>query len=137
MNTAEVIERLESEGVSLVLTPSGGLDVSGNKEAVGRVLPFLRNHKAEIVELLDRIAPTIQENVPGLVWCQDHLGELLAAGWTEAQLFKKSWPLGLAWLRVWDKATAIMEPGGLVVFTIQGHGRTVRQVARPDNKTIH
>lgn len=54
MNTAEVIERVESEGVSLTLTPSGGLDVSGDKEAVGRVLPFLRNHKAEIVDLLTK-----------------------------------------------------------------------------------
>lgn len=61
MNTAEVIERLESEGISLTLTPSGGLDVSGNKEAVGRVLSFLRNHKAEIVDLLARMTPANQK----------------------------------------------------------------------------
>ncbi len=60
MNTAEIIERLESEGVSLALTPSGGLDVSGDKEAVGRVLPFLRNHKAEIVDLLAKMIPANQ-----------------------------------------------------------------------------
>lgn len=80
MNTAEVIERLESDGISLTLTPSGGLDVSGNKEAVGRVLSFLRNHKAEIVDLLARMTPANQKPAPEKVnWlkpcsiCSGHL----------------------------------------------------------------
>lgn len=64
MNTAEVIERLESEGVNLTLTSSGGLDISGDKEAVERMLPFLRNHKAEIVDLLARGSLANQKPTP-------------------------------------------------------------------------
>lgn len=61
MNTAEIIEQLESEGVSLVLTPSGGLDVSGDREVIGRVLPLLRNNKPEIMDHLNKMKLGMQK----------------------------------------------------------------------------
>ena len=148
MNPAEVIARLESKGVSLTLTHSGGLDVSGDKEAVMRVLPFLRDHKAAIVNLLAMNNPAMQEveadrliagmttDAPGFDWCQDHLGDLLAAGWTDTELFKKTSPLGLAWVDIWSRAgVRVSMTGGFVVFDIpQPDGSTAQQVARPDNK---
>jgi len=77
------------------------------------------------------------EKHPGLTWCNIHLEELLAAGWTEAELFKRGWPLGLAWGMLWDDpAVTVTLDQGYVVFIIARNERTVRQVARPE-KTIH
>lgn len=230
MNAANILAQLEVEGVRLSLAPAGGLQVSGAKEVVGRLLPLLRGHKAEIVALLTTAPPCpcggVTHKVPqlgrawspgapfvcrcgdytgwategrprcplcefdavvdavahqkrmlahadelgrvaaqtldpekraarlavvaavraevmgaafhrggisGHAWCQDHLDELLAAGWSHAALFRRSWPLGLAWSQIWSARGVIvtLESGGLVVFAIQRPGRTVRQVARP------
>lgn len=80
----------------------------------------------------------VKVDITGLVWCQNRLVELLAAGWTESELFKKSWPLGLAWMRLWANPTVTVSlaPSGEVVFDIVGHDGTVRQVARPSCQDV-
>lgn len=152
MNTAEVIERLELEGVSLTLTPSGGLDVFGDKEALGRVLPFLRNHKAEIVDLLTRMKPAQVQAIPtsqkqarvspldllafceGYTWLRPLLSELTQAGWSRPELFRRNRARrGIAWLPLWaDKdVTANLTAEGFIRFTIARGDRTCMQTSRP------
>jgi hypothetical protein len=49
MTAAAILHRAEAEGVSLTLTPAGTIKAIGNPEAVNRLLPVIRAHKAEIL----------------------------------------------------------------------------------------
>lgn len=70
---------------------------------------------------------------PGAKWCRENLGSLLAAGWTERELFNPGWPLGLAMLSVFERpGVAVTLEAGKVVFVIPRHNsESVQQVARP------
>ncbi len=78
-----------------------------------------------------------------LPWIMEHLEELLQAGWTRPELFRRSkfnWPVGpwgIAWHSTWTKPDLKVEitPGtGNIVFTFTGsHGRAITQTVRPTN----
>jgi hypothetical protein len=50
--SAALIEHARADGVSLGLDTAGKLKVRGDREAVARWLPQVRDHKPELVELL-------------------------------------------------------------------------------------
>jgi hypothetical protein len=54
MNPAEIIEQATVEGVILALSPAGTITATGDRSAVDRSLPILRENKAVIVEELHR-----------------------------------------------------------------------------------
>ena len=52
MTATTIIREAEADGVRLVLSPTGSIKAAGNCAAVNRWLDVLREHKAEIVEVL-------------------------------------------------------------------------------------
>ena len=52
MTPAAIIQRAQADGVTLVLSPSGTIKAAGDREAVNRWLPIIREHKNEIVNEL-------------------------------------------------------------------------------------
>jgi hypothetical protein len=45
MTPALIIQKVHADGVTLVLSPSGTIKAAGNREAVSRWLPIIREHK--------------------------------------------------------------------------------------------
>ncbi|HLF97645.1 MAG TPA: hypothetical protein VI457_10915 [Methylococcaceae bacterium] len=60
---AELIRQAEGEGVAITATPRGTLKVRGNQDAIERLVPVLRQHKAAILAELQReaLAENFQE----------------------------------------------------------------------------
>lgn len=54
MNTAELIEQVTAEGVTLALTPTGTIKASGDQSAVDKWLPTIRDNKTGILCELQR-----------------------------------------------------------------------------------
>ena len=52
MPPALIIQKAQADGVTLVLSPSGTIKAAGNREAVSRWLPIIREHKAELLNEL-------------------------------------------------------------------------------------
>ena len=52
MNPATIIQELQVDGVSLTLSPSGTIKATGDGAAVNRWLTVIREHKAEIIDVL-------------------------------------------------------------------------------------
>ena len=76
----------------------------------------------------------------GSSWIENHMDELLAAGWSRARLFRAGlfrYPLGswgVAWASVWTDPKLIgvtMAEDGTITFTLQEVGRQVRQTVQP------
>ncbi|MBU4230151.1 MAG: hypothetical protein KKG88_07595 [Proteobacteria bacterium] len=70
----------------------------------------------------------------GFVWIRPRLPDLIRAGWTRAELFRRNRARrGVAWLGLWaDKAaTADLTTNGSIRFTFTRGDRTCTQTARP------
>lgn len=52
MTPATIIQEAQADGVRLALSPSGTIKATGNGAAVNRWLTVIREHKAEITEVL-------------------------------------------------------------------------------------
>jgi hypothetical protein len=52
MNPATIIREAQADGVKLVLSPAGTIKVAGDGAAVNRWLAMIREHKAEIIDVL-------------------------------------------------------------------------------------
>lgn len=52
MNALAIIEAATAEGLVVNLSPTGSLKATGEQEAVNRWRPLLKQHKAEIINLL-------------------------------------------------------------------------------------
>ncbi|HKB59831.1 MAG TPA: hypothetical protein VKC56_07260 [Gallionellaceae bacterium] len=52
MNAHVVIQQAQADGVTLTMSRTGKVTVSGDNAAVDRWLPLLREHKPEIIDLL-------------------------------------------------------------------------------------
>lgn len=52
MNPATIIIQATADGVSLALSPAGTIKANGDGAAVNRWLPVIREHKAEIIDVL-------------------------------------------------------------------------------------
>ena len=52
MNALSIIEAATAEGLTVNLSPTGSLKAIGEQEAVNRWQPLLKQHKAEIINLL-------------------------------------------------------------------------------------
>ncbi len=52
MNPATIIREAQSEGVRLALSPTGTIKATGDGAAVNRWLAVIREHKAEIIDVL-------------------------------------------------------------------------------------
>ena len=104
MTAREILDHIEAENVKLVLLENDKIDVSGDKAKVGKLLPFIRDHKAEIVNYLRgddhewiRLEPSWRPakkatrqrpSVVALEWLRDHRQALRLAGWTMAELYR-------------------------------------------------
>ncbi|BCO08794.1 hypothetical protein GF1_11700 [Desulfolithobacter dissulfuricans] len=72
-------------------------------------------------------------------WLMEHLPELLAAGWTRPELFRRdktAWPVGrwgVAWLSVWSKKNLTIALGvqGELTFSFPSSGRQIVQRTYP------
>lgn len=73
-------------------------------------------------------------------WIKEHLPELLRAGWTRPELFRRSikkWPVqwGIAWLSAWTRPELqvhIDSKSGAIVFLFENlHGQQVKQTGTP------
>ncbi|MBV5341768.1 MAG: hypothetical protein J0665_19815 [Deltaproteobacteria bacterium] len=76
MNAVEIMNQLKADNIILEVSNNGRLDISGNKKKIGKILPFIRDHKAEIINLLSK-GSTIAEEAevtrhhgldPGRTW---------------------------------------------------------------------
>ena len=54
MNASTILQAAKLEGVKFVISPDGKLKAIGVNEAVNKWLPTIREHKAEILEALQR-----------------------------------------------------------------------------------
>jgi hypothetical protein len=52
MNPATIIAQATAEGVKLVLSATDSIKATGNRAAVNRWLPVIREHKLEIIKML-------------------------------------------------------------------------------------
>ena len=57
MNALEIINQLKADHITIALSDNGNLDILGNKEKIRKILPFIRDHKAEIVLQLEQQIP--------------------------------------------------------------------------------
>jgi hypothetical protein len=64
MTPAAIIQKARADGVTLVLSPSGTIKVAGDREAVNRWLPIIREHKNEIVNELRTASDGAYDAVP-------------------------------------------------------------------------
>lgn len=68
-------------------------------------------------------------------WIREHLPELLAAGWTRPELFRRghrTWPAGnwgIAWVSAWSKKNLVVSIGhrGKLIFRFTSGGRNIKQ----------
>ena len=64
MTPAAIIQRAQADGVTLVLSPSGTIKAAGDREAVNRWLPIIREHKSEIVNELRAASDSAYDALP-------------------------------------------------------------------------
>lgn len=62
MNPAEILEKAEGAGVTIAVSPAGGIKVSGNQERVNQLLPIIRDNKAELIQFL--LQPFVEPDHP-------------------------------------------------------------------------
>ena len=55
MTPEMILQRANADGVVLTVTPAGGIKASGDQERGNNLAPLLREHKVEILPLLQRI----------------------------------------------------------------------------------
>ncbi len=123
------------EGVTLTLSPAGGLRVMGldtlPPDEAGRVVAMVKANRERLLAELKGGKPKacnirrppgqaeVARYRQGRAWCLDHLGTLLASGWTRAGLFRAGryrypyGPWGAAWLWPVDVVDVSMLPGCL------------------------
>lgn len=78
MNALRIINQLKADHITISLADNGKLDISGNKEKIGKLLPFIRDHKSEIVLHLEQHRPTEIDSI--LYPCPLCNGDLLSPG---------------------------------------------------------
>ena len=64
MTSADIIKKVMADGVTLALSPTGGIKAVGSGAAVNRWLPILREHKAELLEELHAANDGAYEALP-------------------------------------------------------------------------
>lgn len=72
MNALSIIEAATAEGLTVNLSPTGSLKAIGEQETVNRWRPLLKQHKAEIINLLatDKPGGAIEATRPTVPsWC--------------------------------------------------------------------
>lgn len=75
MNALSIIEAATAEGLTVNLSPTGSLKATGEQETVNRWRPLLKQHKAEIINLLATEKPggVIEAARPAVPsWCNNH-----------------------------------------------------------------
>lgn len=153
MTAREILDHIEAENVRLVLLENDKIDVSGDKVKVGKLLPFIRDHKNEIVNYLRGDGPewitpamymspatrgrdTRQRPSPvALSWLQDHRKALKAAGWTMRELYRRNGSRGICWCSLWDKPffKAYLHDNGIIEMECVIADRDVIQTTRSDS----
>lgn len=71
MNPAELVRRASADGVSLKVTPTGTLKVTGDDKAVRRWLPTLKANKPELVAALTQLPADLARRIQAMArrWC--------------------------------------------------------------------
>lgn len=72
MSAVELIHRANAAGVELRLDAAGGLKAAGDRQAIERLLPDLRAHKAEIARLLQDSQITVRALAAAMLICDRH-----------------------------------------------------------------
>jgi hypothetical protein len=161
-NISDPLRHIESIGLVLSFDEERGLRVVPKEKITSNGRAFITEHKAEIIsqllrraklnELPERIdvegKPSGISRPPAnrksnakispvaLDWLIEHRQALDKAGWTRAELYRRSrytYKQGIAWLRLWDEAfsMAYLHEDGTIEFECSIHGRDFFQTARP------
>jgi len=73
MTAAGIIQAAKAEGLIVTLSPGGSIKAIGEQSAVNRWRPTLKEHKAEIINLLTRQPGGMQPTRPAFPeWCNPH-----------------------------------------------------------------
>ena len=71
MNPVSIINQAQAEGVTLRLLPTGTVKIGGAEHIVNRWRPVLKQHRAEIVNLLSgKPGGAVQATRPLPAWCR-------------------------------------------------------------------
>ena len=77
MNAHEILDHIKAENVRIVLLKNDKIDVSGDKVKVAKLLPFIREHKTEIINFLsgEVVAPINQHEPISCFSCSNFDGK--------------------------------------------------------------
>ena len=64
MTPATIIQKAQADGVTLVLSPSGTIKLAGDREAVSRWLPIIREHKDGLLNELRAASDSVYDALP-------------------------------------------------------------------------
>ncbi len=78
MSAAQLIHRANAAGIELRLDEAGSLRAAGDRQAIERLLPDLRAHKAEIARLLLDSQITVRALVAAMLICDRHRDDAAA-----------------------------------------------------------
>ena len=70
-------------------------------------------------------------------WIGEHKKELLAAGWTSAELYRGNKSRGIAWLTIWDKPhlePSLLQNGSIMFLYFNKTGNLITQSAFPQRE---
>lgn len=54
MTPEMILQRANADGVVITITPAGGIKASGDQDRVNCLVPLIRDHKVEILRLLQK-----------------------------------------------------------------------------------
>ena len=88
MNVLELLEHCEENGIRLYLQ-SGKLEVIGNLKKIEKLVPTLKEHKANIIQLLE--TGRINNTATGFVYREGPLTRyFINEGWTEQSAIERA-----------------------------------------------
>ena len=62
MNPAAILEEAERAGVTIAVSPAGGIKASGDQNIVNQFVPIIRENKVELIKFLQQ--PLVELNQP-------------------------------------------------------------------------
>jgi hypothetical protein len=146
MTAQSAINLAETSNINLFITSTGNIRYEGDQHSVEQLLPLIKKHKAEIIQLLrepkDNHNPSARKSRDKLSssftiaheWISQHRFELRAAGWTNPEFYRRNKSRGIAWMKIWGRPglDVIFGRSGEIVFRFKNTaGKSVQQTAFP------
>ena len=145
----ELIDEASRQGINIAVE-GGAMECSSSKPIPPEIVFKLKENKAAILQLLTRkntgkaissgrsARSPAGQNTKELhhKWLKEHAEDLRAAGYTDRDLFNDRWPIGLAFLKVWNRpGLTVKLHGEVLCFSwLETNGQPVTQTARPEPK---